>query len=147
MPSPMFPGYYLIFSKIGGQHCIGVNGDKKLCLKAFDKSSNANTWIVNPIPGTIGHFILEHQATGWCARFGAEPIQLFDFAADPDNLEFAMVCDDVDNGYTAINNHDRTRVFDDAGGKPDGMILPWKWNGGDNQRWRFVSTAVLDNPS
>ena len=30
MPSPMFQGYFLIFSKIGGKHCIGINDDKKL---------------------------------------------------------------------------------------------------------------------
>lgn len=146
MPSPIFAGYYLIFSKIGGKRCIGVDGNN-LRLQGFDKSSNANTRIVNPIPGTIGHFFLEHQQTGKCARFGVTPIQLFDFSQDPDNLEFAMVCDDCDNGYTAINNHDRTRVFDDAGGKSDGLILPFQWNGGDNQRWRFVSTTVLDVPS
>lgn len=146
MPSPMFAGYYLIFSKTGGKRCIGVDGNN-LRLQGFDKSSNANTWIVNPIPGTIGHFFLEHQQTGKCARFGVTPIQLFDFGDDPDNLEFAMVCDDCDNGYTAINNHDRTRVFDDAGSKSDGLILPFQWNGGDNQRWRFVSTTVLDVPS
>jgi hypothetical protein len=143
----MFAGYYLIFSKIGGKRCIGIDDSKKLCLKAFDKNSNATTWIVNPVPGTIGHFFLEHQPTGWCARFGVSPIQLFDFSDDPDNLEFAMVCDDCDDGYTAINNHDRTRVFDDAGGNADGQILPFQWNGGNNQRWRFVSTAVLDIPT
>lgn len=146
MPSPVFAGYYIIFSKLGGNRCIGVNGSNQLCLKPFDKTTNVNTWIVNPIPGSTG-YILEHQATGLSARFASDPITLFDFSADPNNMEFTMVCDDVGDGYTAINNHDRSRVFDDRASRSDGTIIPFPWNGGDNQRWRFVSTAVLANPS
>jgi len=73
-----------------------------------------------------------------CARFGFEgriPLVTFD-----GNQEFEIHFDDVGDGLVAINNHDHSRVIDANGNNPGigANVSPWPWNGGDNQRWRFV---------
>jgi hypothetical protein len=53
----------------------------------------------------------------------------------------SLVCtvDMLDGGcWFALNNQDRSRVLDVSHGRTDKYtpLIPFKWNGGDNQRWR-----------
>lgn len=142
-------GTYIIFSSLGSKMCIGTSSDKTvLQLQTFDKTVSSNTWLVTPIGGSFG-FNLEHQDTGNCARFGQTPIKLLGLSGDPNNMEFVLICDELQDGYVAINNHDRTRVFDLSQSKTSAgsAIIAFPWNGGGNQWWRFVPTASLDVPS
>jgi hypothetical protein len=144
MSQPVFEGYFVIFSALGSSACIGVNGDSQLQLMPFNRNTNATTWILQPIPGSFG-FYLEHQATGKCASFGASPLLAGTF--DPNSGEFVLITDDVNDGLVTINNHDRTFLFDAAYSKTDAKVIPNQGNGGSNQKWRIVSTGVLDVPT
>lgn len=59
---------------------------------------------------------------------------------DPWNEQFVLRVDDTGDGWVAINNHDQSRVFDATGNDPTlGVnVICFGWNGGDNQRWKFI---------
>jgi hypothetical protein len=54
-----------------------------------------------------------------------------------DNVEFTV--DMLDGGHWfALNNHDKSYVVDvaESNTSRNARLLAFKWNGGDNQRWR-----------
>lgn len=58
------------------------------------------------------------------------------YVVDPDLTRFTI--DWVDGCWFALNNHDRTRVIDVAESDTavGANIIGFRWNGGDNQKWR-----------
>ena len=140
------PGYYVIFSKQGSNTCIGLDSSNNLCLQTFDATKSATTWLVEPAAGSDG-FYLQHEDTGYCPHFGQDG-SMPCASLDPNNTEYVIMADDVGDGYVAINNHDRSRVFDAKGAKNSvgTAIIPFRWNGNDNQKWRFTPTAALNTP-
>ncbi len=86
-----------------------------------------------------GSFYLQYVPMNVYARFGVSgKIPLAPLVSG--NEEFLIHFDDAGDGLVAINNHDHTYVMDANGSNPGvgANVSPYKWNGGDNQRWRFV---------
>jgi Ricin-type beta-trefoil lectin domain-like len=120
----------------GGTHgsCITVNID----------DPNGTTWQLDPLLLTNA-FYLVHVATGWVCYFSAQVglILMVDpidgYAAGSGGENQIIIGDDTGAGLVAINNVDKSLVFDVQGGNPalGTPVVPYKWNGGANQRWRF----------
>lgn len=148
----MQSGTYIIFLGTGSgsnQYCLGteVSDQRRHCVVArYDANSSKNTWILSTAPGTddMEGFYLQHLDTQLFAHFGSDSGIYLD-PLNPNSVEYFLRLDDVGDGQVAINNHSDDRVMD-ANGDDAGvgaLVTPWKWNRGDNQRWRFVSTDVL----
>lgn len=73
------------------------------------------------------------------ARFG-DSSAIICAPIDLTGEEFLIYFDDVEDGLVAINNHEHNSVMDANGNNPNAgaPVTPWGWNGGMNQRWRFV---------
>lgn len=115
-----------------------------LVVKTLNNIDPANeNWIVKPIEGTDGFRISRVGDPNSAVTFisTGDPIQLG--FLDPTNQESVLHADDVGDGWVAINNHDRTRVFDARGDypAPGADVLCEPWNHGDNQRWQFVPVS------
>jgi hypothetical protein len=142
MTDVMLPGYYVIFTGLGGRTCLGLS-QSNLVLQTFTSSSNATTWIVHPAAGSRAYY-LEHQATSLCARFGQSPIGVSPL--DPNYDEAVHVNKDRADGYVSIANHDESLVYAvyGADNQPGTQIVPDKWGDGENhKKWRFVPTGAL----
>lgn len=130
-------GQYVVFLKYGSNLCLGVDADSKCQIVDYNSASSAATWNLLSVAGNPG-LLLQHIDTGRYLTFGQSPIEVKDLV--PNGIEFYIVLDDVGDGFVAINNHDESLVVDANGDTPSAgaSITPWNWNGGDNQRWRFV---------
>lgn len=89
----------------------------------------------------IGYTIVS-VASGMAVRFTGAGQQVVADVTPADaagRLDCLWRMDDVGGGYFAVNNYDRSQVFDVKGGGCDNgtAIVAWGWNKGDNQRWRF----------
>jgi hypothetical protein len=132
-------GKYVVFLQVESNQCLGVNGGSCALVK-YNPQSSAATWNVRSVAGSRA-LLLQHVDTGLYLTFGQSPMEVKPL--DPNGTEFYIVLDDVGDGFVAINNHDESLVVDanvhySDQGVPTGEVTPWNWNGGSNQRWRFV---------
>jgi hypothetical protein len=138
----MDAGTYIVYLSTSDTACLGVDGNWHGQLVTANTSNSSTTWLVEAIPGTPNVY-MRHVQSQRFARFGhsdsihVDPLQSSD-------KEFVIKLDDLGDGLVAINNHDRSYVMDANGNHPSvgANVSPWKWNRGDNQRWRFVSTDL-----
>jgi hypothetical protein len=98
-------------------------------------------WAVATVQGWAppNSFSMQYLPMSVYAHFGVSgkiPLGPFQEGGD----EFLIHFDDVGDGLFAINNHDHTYVMDANGDNPSAgaNVSPYSWNGGNNQRWRFV---------
>jgi hypothetical protein len=142
-------GKYNILLKTG--NALGVSADEKYgnycCV-----SLNAVVWTVTPVEGTnifyLSYIIQQNEILidGTSARFNGDRNTItLDSLYNPREPEYAMILNDVGDGWVAINNHDETLVFDAQGDHPElgASVQGWKWNKGDNQRWKFVPVSIV----
>lgn len=134
-------GKYRVLLKTGNG--LGMSTEGNYCCVALD----SEVWKVTPVQGT-NTFYLTYD-TYKNKEVSVEVTAYFDGdgnnialaeTLDLSNPEFALILNDVGDGWVAINNHDETRVFDANGDNPKlgASVQAWKWNKGDNQRWKFV---------
>ncbi len=144
MPMPPVPGFYAIFVKGNPSFCLGRDGTTyTLAMQTYDPLDKSLLWGVWPIHGSNG-FFLQHLETTVCTTFSySDHIGLT--YLEPGNPDYVMMVDDVGEGYCAINNHNRSLVFDvQSSNYANGtLVVPYRWNGADNQKWQFVRTSAF----
>lgn len=130
--------------------CLGTTlqgDDTRVCTVAkYNKESSAETWRLVSVPGSVDSlgYYLQHEDTGLLARFGdSRAVLLKKFS--PVDHEFFIRLEHTGDGWTAVNNHDNSLVMDAMGNAPQAgaIVFPNKWNGGSNQRWRFIASVLL----
>ena len=129
---------YIVYLKYGSSGlCLGIDAENVCRVVTYESQGTGATWNLMSLPGNPG-LLLQHIDTGFFLTFGGDSMQVQPLV--PNGVEFYIVLDDVGDGFVAINNHDGSYVVDANGDTPDvgALITPWKWNGGDNQRWRLV---------
>lgn len=150
----MTEGTYIIVlgTSSGGTDwlCLGTkikeDGTRVCCVSKYKKEAKGEEWDLVSVPGAAGAlgFYLRHRESGLVTRFGdANAILLAKIV--PVEREFFIRLEHTGDGWVAINNHDNTLVMDAAGKDPTvgAVVFPNKWNKGNNQRWRFVSTVLF----
>lgn len=121
-----------------------VSGTHGSCVTVNISDPNGTTWAIHPL-GLTNAFYLVHAATGWVCFFtpAASAICLVDqinsYAAGSAAEAQIIIGDDTGAGLVAINNVNKSLVFDVRGGNTavGTPVIPYGWNGGANQRWRF----------
>jgi hypothetical protein len=146
----MQSGTYVIFLGTGSgtnRYCLGVrvtDGRPNCVVVDYDPNSSAATWLASPTSEPNGLY-LEHLDTNKAVHFGDSKAIYLD-EIDPNDMEFFITLNNTGDGQVAINNHDASYVMDANGNNagPGAPVTPRKWNGGNNQKWRFISTDILD---
>jgi Ricin-type beta-trefoil lectin domain-like len=142
-------GYYNIILATSPNLCLGAALGSPVTAKVSAFPSDmprGSIWKVENVgwapPGAFNFQYMGGNIGPLYARFGTSPIQIAPL--EQVNEEFLLYTDDVGDGLVAINNHDRSFVMDANGDNPvvGAKVTPWKWNGGNNQRWRFVPTTL-----
>src|SRR6266550_6896562 len=109
-----------------------------LCVGPVD-DQRGTEWIVRDIPGTTSKLLIKDGAAGsgdvvtWV---GGYPDHILVRPYRPGWDEQVVKFDELDGGYVAINNHDKTRVMDRSMGPTDQpFVISFRWNAGANQQW------------
>lgn len=103
-------------------------------------------WSIIPLPGTDACYLWNDNASLYACftpddeRISLRPIDVHD-------PSFIIKLDNVGDGWVAINNSKKDRVFDAKGGAPVSgtPVIQYPWNGGDNQMWQIVDSNVALN--
>lgn len=100
-------------------------------------------WKVVPLFGTDALYLLNLTANMYATFSAGESIALRPL--DVHDPGFIIKLDNVSDGWVAINNTAKDRVFDaQAPLSPGSPVIQYPWQGGANQLWKFVdSDAVL----
>lgn len=128
-------GLYLGIQKLssGAVRCVTTTIDDPIGI----------SWQMHPLIGT-NMFYLQHAGIGWVCvtgQHGSDIVlaqQLNAYAAGDNNGQL-ITTDDVGLGLVAINNFDKSLVFDVKGASivVGTEVICWDWNKGNNQRWRL----------
>ena len=109
-----------------------------LALLSAD-AKNGTDWIARDIPGTSAKFLIKSGGPGdgqvltWATGTWGFML-LGDYT--PGEQEQIVRFDELDGGFVAINNHDKTHVLDWNHSNPhSALVTPFPWNGGWNQQW------------
>jgi len=139
----MEQGYYVIFTRQGNNMCVGLSEDQTRCVLTPFKGDDSTTWVPQLVSGTRMFYLL-HQKSGLGAYFADNNLIVVRQIYSTDDRSLVCVAD-VGAGYVAINNMQNDRVWDayQESNRPWTQIRGHDWNGGDNQRWRFVPTTAL----
>jgi hypothetical protein len=144
----MNPGNYNIINSTAPDLCLGASGgvgwNQFALVQQFPTiNPEMSVWVVeNTFDGVPRNFFLRYAGftpSRIYLRFG-QPGAMAVVGLDISNIEFTMHADDVGDGLVAINNHDGSLVADANGDTPvvGAPVTPWGWNGGGNQKWRFI---------
>jgi hypothetical protein len=136
----------LIESGLGNGLYLGIqklNNGTARCVTATISDPNGISWEIHPLIGT-SMFYLQHAGTGLVCvtnQQGADIMlatQQNGYAAG-DNLGQLITTDDTGLGLVAINNYNKSLVFDVKGANiaVGTEVINWPWNSGNNQRWRL----------
>ncbi len=151
--SNITPGKYRIILKANQSSALALGvkftpvrpGVSNPTLILMNQSDPAlGTWSVEPIEGTDGFRLIYSDVLNGAVTFKSTGDPIGFNITNPYNEECVLHADDVGDGWVAINNHDRTRVFDGRGDDPTvgSDVICFAWNGGDNQRWQFIPISV-----
>jgi hypothetical protein len=138
-----------IESGLGNGLLLGIStanapgGTHARCVTVDINDPNGTTWGLHPLALTSAYYLV-HVATGWVCYFADDNsgIYLVDqnngYAAGQ-SLGQIILADDTGEGLVAVNNYNKSRVFDVQGGNAvlGAPVIPYGWNGGANQRWRL----------
>jgi hypothetical protein len=138
----MDAGNYYVMLNRSQTLCLAAAGSPGKCrLSKFPFSNGLPpVWTLSKVGwAPPGAFWMLYTPMSLYARFGdssaiiVAPIDLVGY-------EFLIYFDDVGDGLVAINNHGHDSVMDANGNNPGvgARVTPYSWNGGDNQKWRFV---------
>lgn len=99
-------------------------------------------WLVRDIPGTSSKLLMKRggsadgQVVTWVGGGEYDLMPLRDYV--PGDQEQVVMFDELDGGFVAINNHNKTRVVDrqeTKGPRKSAWVIFFPWNGGWNQQW------------
>ncbi len=110
-----------------------------LALSDVDKAFGID-WTARDIPGTSAKLLIKSGGLGdgqvvtWVGA-SQDLLLLRDYS--PGDQEQIVRFDELDGGFVAINNHDKTHVMDWRTFPLQGssMVIHFPWNGGWNQQW------------
>ena len=131
----------------GGSVWLGAVQDPSgmyLCdVEAAPQRGTMQFWSVVPLPGTDSYYLLNESAELFaCFDADGKPITLRPL----DVLEprFIVKLDNVGDGFVAINNSAKDRVFSVGGSpvNPGSPVFPAPWASGSDQRWKLVDADI-----
>jgi hypothetical protein len=123
------------FQDKSGAYWCDVEGDAP-------KSGTMEFWTVVPLLGTDSVYLLNLNANQFATFSDGKAIALRPL--DVHDPGFIIKLDDVGDGWVAINNTGKDQVFDaQTPAGPATPVIPYRWNGGANQMWKFVDANVV----
>ena len=131
----------------GGSVWLGAVQDPSgmyLCdVEAAPQRGTMQFWSVVSLPGTDSYYLLNETAELFaCFEADGKPITLRPL--DVLDARFIVKFDNVGDGFVAINNSAKDRVFS-AGGSPvnpGSPVFPAPWASGPDQRWKLVDADI-----
>jgi hypothetical protein len=146
----MLQGVYYIMSAtsttLGKGYCLAHGSP--LGLAAFSRGSTNQMFELYPIPGTKGYNIRHQASQAWLAFDLSNDTLVLASNFPPELDDFTIILNDVGGGYVAVNRYDEKRVMDANGDNPGAgaAVTPYPWNGGNNQRWKFIQSDLPTGP-
>ena len=101
-------------------------------------------WTLVPLPATDAYYLL-NQTANLFACFASDDKRVALRPLDVHDPSFVVKLDDVGDGWVAINNGAKDRVFDVEGGHPapGTPVIQHPWGDGTNQMWKFVDSNIV----
>lgn len=131
----------------GGSVWLGAVQDSSgmfLCdVEAAPQRGSMQFWSVVPLPGTDSYYLFNETAEQFaCFEADGKPITMRPLdVLDP---RFIVKLDNVGDGFVAINNGAKDRVFSIGGSpvNPGSPVFPAPWASSPDQRWKLVDADI-----